>query len=173
MTFDLAETIQLLSSTPDALRSLLQSLPEDWARTSDEPGSWAPFDVIGHLLHGEETDWLPRAEIILAQAENTTFVPFDRFIQFESSKGKTLTELLDQFSLLRRRNLETMRSWQLSEAQLDLPGVHPELGPVNLRQLLATWAVHDLNHLRQIIVAIAKHYEHAVGPWKQYLSILN
>src|SRR5690348_8722774 len=136
MAFDLAETIQLLAGMPDALRSLLQNLPDEWARRSAEPDSWAPFDVVGHLIQGEETDWIPRAEMILAQGENITFVPFDRFAQFESSKGKSLTDLLDEFSLLRRRNLETLRSWQLTDAQLDLPGVHPELGAVNLRQLL-------------------------------------
>ena len=173
MAFDLAETIQLLAGMPDALRSLLQNLSDECARTPAEPGSWAPFDVVGHLIHGEETDWIPRAEMILLQGQNNTFIPFDRFAQFENSKGKPLIDLLDEFSLLRRRNLETLRSWQLTGAQLDLPGVHPELGAVNLRQLLATWPVHDLTHLRQIAISIAKGYEQEVGPWKQYLSILN
>ena len=131
-----------------------------------------PFDIVGHLIHGEETDWIPRARIILEHGDKQTFVPFDRFAQFENSKGKSLTQLLDEFAKLRAENLDTLRSWSLTDAQLDLEGMHPELGRVTLRQLLATWVVHDLNHVRQIVTAMAKRYEGEVGVWKEYLSIL-
>jgi hypothetical protein len=124
------------------------------------------------LIHGEETDWIPRARIILQQGENRTFVPFDRFAQHERSKGKSLAQLLDEFAELRRENLDTLRSWSLTDTQLDLEGIHPELGRVTLRQLLGTWVVHDLNHIRQITTVMAKRYEEEVGPWKEYLSIL-
>lgn len=169
--FRLDETINLLANTPDVLRALLANYPGEQAGGSDKD-KWRPFDVLGHLIHGEETDWIPRARIILAQGENITFVPFDRFAQFENSKGKTLGDLLDEFDKLRRENLETLRLWRLSEEQLDLPGTHPELGAVTLRQLLATWAVHDLNHVRQITTVLAAEYSSEVGVWKEYLSIL-
>ena len=133
---------------------------------------WQPYDVVGHLIHGEETDWIPRARIILEQGEDRTFVPFDRFAQFERSEGKSLDELLDEFAALRAENLETLRAWNLTSAQLDLRGMHPELGESTLRQLLATWVVHDLNHIRQIVTAMAGRYGGEVGPWREYLSIL-
>lgn len=140
-----------------------------------EPASedWGPFDIVGHLIHGEETDWIPRARIILTQGENRTFEPFDRFAQFEASRGKTLGTLLDEFERLRNANLETLGSWKLTNAELDLYGVHPELGDVTLRQLLATWVVHDLTHIRQVATAMARRYSDEVGQWKQYLSILS
>jgi len=171
MPFNLDHTIRLLSVTPSALRSLLSDLPDEWTRSSDRE-SWQPLDIVGHLIHGEETDWIPRARIILEQGEDLTFIPFDRFAQFERSNGKTLAELLDEFESARREGLDTLRSWDLTEEQLDLPGNHPELGPVTLRQLLATWPVHDLTHIRQISTVIAKRYESEVGPWTEYLSIL-
>ncbi|HSK73571.1 MAG TPA: DinB family protein, partial [Pyrinomonadaceae bacterium] len=127
---------------------------------------------IGHYIHGEETDWIPRAEIILAQGENLTFKPFDRFAQFEKSKGKTSSELLETFANLRQRNIEILKSWNLTDEQLNLKGIHPELGEVTLKQLLATWVVHDLNHIRQIVTVMAKQYAEDVGAWKEYLSIL-
>ena len=133
---------------------------------------WNPYDVVGHLIHGEETDWIPRARIILAQGDNRTFVPFDRFAQFEKSKGRSLAQLLDEFAKLRVENIETLRSWNLTDAELDLEAIHPELGPVTLRQLLATWVVHDLNHIRQIVTAMAGKYASEVGVWREYLSIL-
>jgi hypothetical protein len=140
---------------------------------SDIPDrKWEPFDVVGHLIHGEETDWIPRARIILEQGENRTFIPFDRFAQFERSKGKSLANLLDEFEKLRAENIDTLRSWNLTEEHLDLEGIHPELGTVTLRQLLATWVVHDLNHIRQIVTAMAGKYSGEVGVWKEYLSIL-
>ena len=133
---------------------------------------WSPYDIIGHLIHGEQTDWIPRARIILEQGENPTFVPFDRFAQFENSKGKSLAQLLEEFGKLRTENLDILRSWNLTKEQLDLEGNHPELGRVTLRQLLSTWLVHDLTHIRQVVTVMAKQYDREVGVWKEYLSIL-
>lgn len=171
MTFDLGQSVHILSATPNTLRAMLGDLSGDWTIASDET-NWAPFDVVGHLIHGEETDWIPRARIILEQGEDRTFVPFDRFAQFERSKGRSLDELLGEFAQLRAGNIDTLRSWNLTEGQLDLEGIHPELGIVTLRQLLATWVVHDLNHIRQIVTAMARRYEGEVGVWREYLSIL-
>jgi hypothetical protein len=171
MTFDLRQSIQVLSATPATLQAILGDLSGELTIESDE-ANWAPFDVVGHLIHGEETDWIPRARIILEQGEDRTFVPFDRFAQFERSKGRSLDELLDDFARLRSGNIDTLRSWNLTEEQLDLEGIHPELGLVTLRQLLATWVVHDLNHIRQIVTVMARRYSGEVGVWREYLSIL-
>lgn len=171
MSFDLSTSTEILSATPGTLRALLSGLSAECS-ASRNSSDWQPFDVVGHLIHGEETDWIPRARIILEQSENRTFVPFDRFAQFEKSQGKTLTLLLDDFERLRRENLATLSGWSLTDEQLDLEGIHTELGPVSLRQLLATWVVHDLNHIRQIVTVIASRYETEVGVWKEYLSIL-
>lgn len=146
-------------------------LSDEW--TASRGDAWQAFDVVGHLIHGEETDWIPRARIILDQGEDRTFVPFDRFAQDEKSKGKTLLDLLDEFEKLRRENIAALRSWNLTEKELELKGIHPELAEVNLSQLLATWVVHDLNHVRQIVTAMAARYMDDVGVWRQYLSILN
>lgn len=179
MEFEISKAIEVLSATPPTLRSLLGNLSEEWVgpeiqnpNSKIQNAEWRPYDVIGHLIHGEETDWIPRARIILAQGEDRTFVPFDRFAQFDNSKGKSLMQLLDEFARLRAECLDTLRSWSLSEEQLDLEGIHPELGLVTLRQLLSTWVVHDLTHIRQIVTVMAKRYEMGVGVWKEYLSIL-
>ncbi len=172
MKFELEKAIEILAQTPATVTTLLSSLSEDWTKTGGDQARWEAFDVVGHYIHGEETDWIPRARIILAQGENLTFVPFDRVAQFERSKGKTLAELLETFAELRRKNIETLRSWNLTEEQLKLKGIHPELGEVDLEQLLATWVVHDLNHIRQIVEALARKYSENVGVWKEYLSIL-
>ena len=174
MSFDLARSIEVLTATPNVVRSLLGDLSTEWTapQNESEDRPWSAFDVVGHLIHGEETDWIPRARIILVQGENRTFVPFDRFAQFESSKGKSLGRLLTTFAELRSQNLDTLRGWNLTDEHLDLEGMHPELGRVTLRQLLATWVVHDLNHIRQIVTAMAGQYSEDVGVWKEYLSIL-
>jgi uncharacterized damage-inducible protein DinB len=171
MNFDVSRSIEVLQATPSALRSLLANLSTEWTSISDQD-QWEPFDVVGHLIHGEETDWIPRAKIILARGENPTFVPFDRFAQFENSKGKSLTELLEEFAQLRTENLDTLRGWNLTKEQLELEGMHPELGKVTLRELLATWVVHDLNHIGQVVTGLARKYGDEVGAWKEYLSIL-
>jgi hypothetical protein len=162
----------ILSSTPRVLRHLLAADLADTAIPESSREEWEPYDIIGHLVHGEITDWVPRAKIILEQDSTRSFEPFDRFAQFEHSKGKTLNDLLDEFETLRADNLATLVSWQLDGEQLRLSGTHPELGRVTLGQLLTTWAVHDLNHIRQIATAIAKRYHDDVGPWRQYLGIL-
>jgi hypothetical protein len=177
MEFSIAKSIEVLSATPATLRALLGGLSNGWTGDKREsPGNdgnpWTPFDVVGHLIHGEETDWIPRAQIILEQGETRTFTPFDRFAQFENSKGKSLAQLLDEFDLRRRESLETLENWNLTEERLDLKGMHPELGEVTLRQLLSTWVVHDLNHIRQVVTGMAMQYEGDVGVWKEYLSIL-
>lgn len=171
MKFQLSQAIEILAQTPTTIKSLLGNLSNDWTMSKNQ-GDWSPFDVIGHYIHGEETDWIPRARIILAQGENVTFEPFDRFAQFEISKGKTLAELLETFADLREKNLQIVKSWNLTDVQLQLKGVHPELGEVTLEQLLATWLVHDLTHIRQIATILAKNYAENVGDWKAYLSIL-
>lgn len=173
MSFDLEQTLEILERTPGALDRLLRGTSEAWHRRDEGPETWSPFDVVGHLIHGEETDWVPRARIILEHGESRPFEPFDRFAMLRASAGKRLEELLDRFAELRRASVGTVRGWNLTEAQLDLRGVHPEFGAVTLRQLLATWAVHDLNHLVQISRAMAGRYADEVGPWRKYLSILN
>ena len=172
MKFELNRSIEVLAVTPTTLRSLLGDLSGEWTESSASPDEWGPYDIVGHLIHGEETDWIPRARIILEQGQNRTFDPFDRFAQFERSKGKSLSQLLHEFSDLRTESIDTLRAWNLTEEQLDLEGMHPELGPVTLRQLLSTWVVHDLNHIRQIVTGMARRYEGDVGVWKEYLSIL-
>jgi hypothetical protein len=172
MKFQVEQAVEILEHTPLALKSLLGNLSDEWTENINNSEDWTPFDVIGHYIHGEETDWIPRAEIILKQGENITFEPFDRFAQIEMSKGKTLGELLDEFSELRMKNLEILESWNLSAEQLQLRGIHPELGEVNLEKLLSTWVVHDLTHIRQIVSFLAKQYGENVGVWREYLSIL-
>jgi hypothetical protein len=172
MKFQVEQAVEILSNTPLVLKSLLGNLSSDWTENISNSEDWSPFDVLGHYIHGEETDWIPRAEIILKQGENIAFEPFDRFAQFEKSKGKTLGELLETFAELRKKNLETLRSWNLTGEQLQLKGTHPELGEVDLEKLLSTWVVHDLTHIRQIVTALAKKYGENVGVWKEYLSIL-
>lgn len=172
MTFELSHAIEVLSATPKSLRHLLGPLSEDWTTEGKPEVAWGPYDIVGHLIHGEETDWIPRARIILEQGENRTFVPFDRFAEFEHSEGKTLEALLGEFEKLRDDNLDTLQNWKLTLEQLDLCGLHPELGEVTLRQLLATWVVHDLNHIRQMVTSMAGSYTDEVGPWCEYLSIL-
>lgn len=170
--FVIEEALQILGHTPRVLHLWLDGLADEWVRATEGPETWSPFDVVGHLIHGERTDWIARVRHVLSGQRDVPFEPFDRFAQFRESRGKTLLELLDEFERLRRANLETLRGLRLTEAQLDLPGLHPALGPVTLRQLLATWVVHDLNHVAQIARVMGKRYGDAVGPWKEYLPLL-
>ncbi|HBL29083.1 MAG TPA: hypothetical protein DD490_19790 [Acidobacteria bacterium] len=172
MSFDLGETLDLLARTPGVLDALLLGTRATRHAATEGPGTWSAFDVVGHLIHGEETDWVPRARIILEHGAARPFEPFDRFAQLERFADRSMEDLLEGFAELRRANLETVRSWQLTEAQLEWPGLHPALGPVTLRQLLATWAVHDLNHIAQIARVMAKVSTDEVGAWRAYLSIL-
>jgi hypothetical protein len=173
MDFRSDQAFEILGSTPATVRTMVGGLSEGWTEGSGRQDEWGVFDVVGHLIHADETDWIPRAEVILAQGEDRNFPPFDRFGQFEKSRGKTLGHLLNEFDTIREGCLATVRGWDLTEERLELRGVHPEFGEVSLRQLLATWVVHDLTHIRQIAMITAKKYEDAVGPWKAYLSILD
>lgn len=169
--FDLDEVLRTLARTPETLRELLDEVPPASA-TAAPDGQWSAFDVVGHLIDGEETDWIPRARLILSKGADLRFEPFDRHRHLERNRGKSLEELLDEFCWLRDANLETVRSWRLSPGQLALTGEHPELGTVTLRQLMATWAVHDLGHIAQVARALASRWAADVGPWRAYLPVL-
>lgn len=172
MQFNLHTSIEILERTPLALNQLLSGLSANWTSPNEGPDTWSPYDVVGHLIHGEVTDWIPRTEIILSQS-GTPFTPFDRFAQFESSKGKNLQLLLDKFAELRSQNIAKLKSFNLSEKDLDLEGTHPELGSVKLKNLLASWVVHDLGHIVQISRVMAKQYKDEVGVWTEYLAVLH
>ena len=172
MEFKLSEALEVLERTPATLRALLDDVSKRWERGTEGPDTFSPFDNVGHLVDGEETDWMVRARIILAQGANRRFEPYDRFRHKLRAAGRTLHSLLEEFTRLRAENLTTLRSWNLTEAQLDLRGEHPGLGPVTLRQLLAAWVVHDLGHIAQVARVMAKQYRAEVGPWVQYLPVL-
>jgi uncharacterized damage-inducible protein DinB len=169
--FNLDEAAAVLERTPASLAALLAGLPDAWVTATEGAGTWSPYDVIGHLIHGERTDWLPRARHILA-GETRPFEPFDREAQFKESRGQSLGELLATFAELRRENLAALSALNLTADDLSRKGLHPELGEVTLAQLLATWVVHDLDHVGQIARTMAKAYAGEVGPWSAYLSIL-
>jgi DinB superfamily len=171
--FDLEHGVAVLRRTPGTLRAMLAGLPDLWTEATEGPETWSPYVIVGHLIHGERTDWIPRAEIILAQGENRRFTPYDRFAQFRESKGKTLGQLLEEFEKLRARNLGTLEGWHLDDERLALEGEHPDFGAVTLRQLLATWVAHDLGHIAQVARVMAKQYRDAVGPWRAYLPVMD
>jgi hypothetical protein len=176
--FSLAEVRAVLAHTPATLNALLRGLPDTWAmnnegRSKDGKDTWSAFDIVGHLIVGERTDWMPRARIILENGEARTFDPFDRFSQSEESQGKSLDQLLDEFANLRSENLAALHALNLQPADLARCGKHPALGVVTLSELLATWAVHDLNHLHQLSRVMAHQYRDAVGPWRAYLGVLH
>lgn len=170
--FSLAESLPVLERTPGVLRAMLEGLPEAWIRDNEGGDTWSPFDIVGHLIHGERTDWLARVEHILARGDTVSFTPFDRFAQFQASRGKSLDELLDTFAELRAGNLRRLRELAADGLDLARPGRHPELGPVTLGQHLSTWVAHDLSHIAQIARVMARRYTAAVGPWRAYLPIL-
>src|SRR3954447_9202649 len=159
MEFSLSEALPLLRSTPDLLRSWLLPLPASWITGTEGPETWSPYDVVGHLIHGERTDWVPRLELLLKHGETRAFTPFDRFAQFQESKGKSLPQLIETFAELRSANLERLASLELTPNDLERRGLHPELGPVKLGELLATWVVHDLNHIGQIARVMSRQYQ--------------
>ena len=173
MEFRLDDALRVLEGTPGAFRALLDGLPDAWITADEGPDTFSAFENVGHLIHGERTDWIPRARIILAQGAERRFHPYDRFAQQRESRGKPMAELLDEFAGLRAGNLATVRAWRLSPDQLALTGDHPALGIVTLQQLLATWAAHDLGHLAQTSRVLAKQYREHVGPWRAYLPILD
>lgn len=171
-SFEPGEALALLRRTPAVLRALLEGLDDAWLTCDEGPGTFSPFDVVGHLIHGEKTDWIPRARIILAQGRDRRFEPFDRFAHADESEGRSIAQLLDEFAELRQQNVAQLERWRLDDDRLELEGEHPALGRVTLRQLLASCVVHDLTHLNQIARTMAKRYDREVGPWKAYLSIL-
>lgn len=172
MEFHLDQAREILCATPRVLYGWLGHLSAPWVRNNYGENTFSPFDVVGHLIHGERTDWMPRLRLILARGESRPFEPFDRYAMYEASKDKTLGELLDTFAALREANLQELQNLRLSPADFARRGAHPALGVVTLGQLLATWAVHDLNHIAQIAKALAYQYNEQVGPWSAYLSIL-
>jgi hypothetical protein len=170
--FSMAEAIAVLTRTPPTLNALLRGLPDTWVRSNEGKDSWSAFDIMGHLIAGERTDWMPRVRIILENGEARPFDPFDRLAQAKESKDKSLEQLLDEFARLRRENLAALQAVNLRPEDLTRRGSHPALGIVTLSELLATWAAHDLTHLHQVSRVMAHQYRDAVGPWSAYLGVL-
>ena len=173
MKYSIENSIEILERTPAVLKALLSNLSEDWIINNEGPETFSPYDVIGHLIHGEKTDWVIRAKIILESGLSKPFTPWDRFAQFEESNGKTLLQLLNEFEIIRNGNVVWLKSLNLTETDLDKKGMHPKLGDVTLRNLLSTWVVHDLTHIAQITRVMAKQYKGEMGPWPEFFRILN
>ncbi len=173
MSFDLQSSIEILRRTPAILDAWLRGLPDEWMHATEGGESWSAYDMIGHFIHGEKTDWIPRARIILEHGEERAFEPYDRFAQFEDSKGKTASELLDELAILRAGNVQALEELGLGPADLERTGRHPGFGVVTLAQLLSAWVVHDLGHLRQIARVMAKRYGDEIGPWREYLPVVS
>lgn len=171
MEFDLNKTFGVLERTPQVLHELLSGLPDDWVMNNEGTDTWSPYDIVGHLIHGEYTDWMGRLDTILYK-EDKKFIPFDRFAQFKESEGKNLQQLLSEFKQLRENNLQKLKDLKLTDADLDKTGTHPAFGSVTLRQLLSTWTIHDLTHIAQITRVMAKQYKEAIGPWIEYFRVL-
>ena len=173
MNFQLDDAVPILQRTPAVLRALLSDLPEPWTTATEGRGTWSPFDIVGHLVHGERTDWLPRVEHIFRHGAAVPFPPFDREAMLTRSKGLSLAELLDTFEALRDENLERLLAFRLTPADLDRRGLHPDLGIVTLGQHLATWTAHDLTHVGQVVRVMGRQYREAVGPWRAYLPSIS
>lgn len=172
MEFELTRAIEVLQRTPSTFRSMLGGLSEAWTAPNEGPNTFSAWDNLGHMIHAERANWVPRARIILAQGSDRRFPSFDRFAHYRDSAGKSIAELLDEFAALREESIATLRGWNLTDRELALTGEHPELGATTLRQLLSTWVVHDLGHIAQTARVMAKQYREAVGPWQAYLPIL-
>lgn len=172
MEFKLKESREILERTPYILQSYLKNISSEWAKKNAGDESWSPYDIMGHLIHGEKTDWIPRIQIVLDMGTSHAFQPFDRNAQFTESKGRSLSQLIEEFKSLRKANLLKLDEMELDQNDLDKKGLHPELGEVTIKQLLATWTVHDLSHIAQISKVMASQYKEAVGPMIEYLSIL-
>ena len=173
MKFDLAKSIEILERTPVIIESMLKGISDEWTHKNEGRGTWSVYDIVGHLVHGEKTDWIVRTEIILSDNADKKFIPFDRFAQYRVNKGKSLQILIADFKTLRKKNLSKLRLKKIKTADLSKQGIHPDFGRVTLKQLLSTWVVHDLNHIAQIARVISKQYKKEVGPWSEYLPILN
>lgn len=173
MKYSSERSVEILERTPTVLKTLLSDLDDGWVMANEGPETFSPYDVVGHLIYGEKTDWVVRAKIILEFGLAKPFEPWDRFAQYKESKGKTLQQLLDEFERVRNENIKWLRSLNLTEADLDKKGMHPALGEVTLRNLLSTWVVHDLTHLAQITRVMAKQYKEEMGPWPEFFRILS
>ncbi|MGB8194863.1 MAG: DinB family protein [Chitinophagaceae bacterium] len=173
MHFNIQEALPILERTPEVVATILKGLHPQWIYSNEGSDTWSPFDIVGHYIHGEKTDWIPRLNIILGNDADKRFVPFDRFAQFEDSKGKSMDDLLEEFARLRKQNIEALKKVELNETTLAKKGIHPAFGEVSLEHLLSSWVVHDLGHISQIVRVMAKQYTEAVGPWTAYMGILN
>jgi hypothetical protein len=173
MKFQMDEALEVLTRTPDVLSVLLRGNSPAWLNARKTPEAFSPIDVIGHLMHAEITDWIPRVRLILNHGDTVAFEPFDRFGFQHLIADKSIDELLEEFASLRREGLQTLQEFRLGETQLALHGRHPEFGAVTISQLLASWVVHDLGHIAQIVTAMACQYREAVGPWYAYTTILH
>lgn len=171
MEYSFEKSLQVLECTPAVLRSFLQGLDDSWLKNNEGPDTWSPYDVVGHLLHGENNDWIPRIKITLANNDGR-FSPFNRTAMFEESLGKTTLQLLDEFEMARKNSLEVLKAMNISPADLDKTAIHPSFGRVTLRQLLATWVAHDLGHIVQVSRTMARQYKEEIGPWREYLSVM-
>lgn len=171
MEFNLTKSIEVLERTPRVLEELLSGIDDEWVMNNEGDDTWSPYDIVGHLIHGEHTDWMGRLDVILYK-EDKNFIPFDRVAMFRESGGKSLQQLLSEFTELRKNNLQRIRNLDLTEEDLDKTGIHPAFGEVTLRQLLSTWTIHDLTHIAQIARVMAKQYKEAIGPWIEYFRVL-
>ena len=173
MQYSLERSCEIMDRTPAVLQALLSGLSDDWIMPNEGPETFSPYDVVGHLIHGEKTDWTPRVKMILEFGNTKTFERYDRFAQYEESKGKSMQQLLDEFARLRKENMVWFRSLNLTEEDLDRKGMHPVLGAVLLRNLLATWVAHDLTHISQVTRVMAKQYKEQMGPWPEFFRVLS
>lgn len=173
MDFELSKSLEILEKTPKVLDVLLNGLSNDWIYHNEGENTWSPYDIVGHLNFGEKTDWMVRIKIILQESENKLFEPFDRFAQLKENQEKPIAHLIREFKELRENNLKELKALKISEDDFGKTGIHPEFGEVNLKQLISTWAVHDLGHIAQISRVMAKQYKNEVGPWMNYLGVLN
>ncbi len=172
MEFELNKSIEILERTPFIIESFLNGLSNQWLKNNEGPKTWSPYDILGHLIFGEKTDWMIRINIILGDSDNKLFEPFDRFAQLDENQNKNITEMLKEFHTLRHQNLEELKSLNIKEDGFSKTGIHPEFGSVTIGQLISTWTVHDLSHIAQISRVMAKQYDQQVGPWKAYIGLL-
>ena len=172
MNFDLDQSIEILERTPRVFNELLHGLSSGWYLANEGPDTWSAFDIVGHLIHGEKTDWIPRAKIILGNLPDKTFEPFDRFAQLKDSQAKSMTDLLVEFKELRTNNIGELKELNLQESDFARIGIHPDLGEVTLANLISTWTVHDMSHIYQVSRVLSKRYSKDVGPWKAYIRVI-
>jgi len=173
MQFSLERSYEILERTPEVLKTLVADLPDQWTMSNEGPETFSPYDVLGHLIHGEKTDWTERIKMILEHGVSKPFVPYDRFAMYKESKGKDINQLLKKFKKLRKQNLKWLRSLELTETDFDKKGMHPVLGEVSLRQLLSTWVIHDLTHIAQVGRVMAKQYKEEMGPWLEFFRVMS